>query len=226
MRVEEAFSEAFSYAKDFTGDIGRLIILAILGIIPIINFIVLGYACKVIRQTPTSNSPPKLEEFLNMWIDGLKVVVVGIIYMIIPILIISAGLISTKTGFMRHQPVFFFSILSFIGSITFLVGLALAFLLSIILVIGVVHMIKTGNFSKAFAVGEILGIIGGIGWSKYLIWLIVVFILEVIVFTIGNIPLIGWIILMFVTPILAVFIARSITILYSEVQQETAKSII
>ncbi|MCX8175866.1 MAG: DUF4013 domain-containing protein [Candidatus Bathyarchaeota archaeon] len=218
MRVEETFGEAFNYTKDFSKDVGRLIVLAILSIIPVINFVVLGYACKVVRQTPASNVPPKLEEFLKMWINGLKVVVVSVVYMIIPLIVaLTAGLVSPAWF---NQPIF--SII--FSSVLFLVGLVLAFIFSIILVIGVVHMVKTDNFSKAFAISEIIGIIGKIGWGKYLIWLIVVFIIGIVVSTIGSIPFIGWIILMFATPLFTVFVARSITILYSGVQQEAVKS--
>lgn len=221
MRIEETFSEAFNYTRDFSKDVGRLIILAILSIIPVVNFVVLGYACNVIKQTPTSNTPPKFEGFLKMWIDGLKIVIVSIVYMIIPLIImVVAGL--TPTVFTVYQ-----SILSFIfSSVLFLVGLALAFIFSIVMSIGIVHMVKTDNFSKAFAVSEIIGVIGRIGWGKYLIWLIVVFIIGIAVSAIGSIPFIGWIILMFATPLFAVFVARSITMLYGEVQQEAVKSTI
>jgi len=60
-------------------DIGRLILLIVLNIVPIVNFIVVGYAVKVVRETPSSNEPPALRGYVEMWIQGLKVTVAAII---------------------------------------------------------------------------------------------------------------------------------------------------
>jgi hypothetical protein len=95
------------------------------------------------------------------------------------------------------------------------IGVLLAFFISIILVTAVVHMVRTDSFSKAFSVGEILKIIGRIGWGTYILWLIVVFILTVIVGSIGQTPGIGWLLSAIISPILGVFVSRSASITYS-----------
>lgn len=106
------------------------------------------------------------------------------------------------------------------ANITFLgLGIILTFLFSIILAIAIAHMVKTDRFSGAFSVGEILKIIGKIGWGKYLAWLIVIFILEIIVGSLGAIPHVGWIILLLVSPLVLVFVSRSLAQLYSEAEK-------
>ena len=48
MELGEIFQNAFDYSKKMASDAGRWIILVILGVIPIVNLIVFGYASKVI----------------------------------------------------------------------------------------------------------------------------------------------------------------------------------
>jgi len=48
------------YAKKMLSDLGRLAILVILNMIPVVNWIVVGYIAKVVKETPGSDSPPKL----------------------------------------------------------------------------------------------------------------------------------------------------------------------
>ncbi|MEM1518508.1 MAG: hypothetical protein QW789_05260, partial [Nitrososphaerota archaeon] len=63
MRLEENLRESFDYTSKLFKDIGRLAILIVLNIIPIVNFIVSGYFAKVIRESPKSNAPPPLEKY-------------------------------------------------------------------------------------------------------------------------------------------------------------------
>jgi len=62
----ENLQGAFDHAKKMTADVGRWIILIVLGIIPIVNFIVLGYTSRVVKETPSSDTPPKLEGYMNL----------------------------------------------------------------------------------------------------------------------------------------------------------------
>jgi hypothetical protein len=78
-------------------------------------------------------------------------------------------------------------------------------------------MIKTGKFGKAFAFGEILGIIRGIGWAKYLGWIIITIIISAILIGISSaVPIVGSIVAAIVQPILGVFIFRSMGLLYND----------
>ena len=56
-------SNSFDYAKKLFSDFGRLIILIVLNVIPLVNWIVIGYAARVLRESPSSEVPPKLERY-------------------------------------------------------------------------------------------------------------------------------------------------------------------
>jgi RNA polymerase subunit RPABC4/transcription elongation factor Spt4 len=234
LNLSENLSNSFDYAKKMFSDIGRLIILIVLGIpiLLIINWIFIGYAAKVLKETPSSDAPPRLEKYSEMFVDGAKIVFASLIYMIIPLILIFAGiaafvvsivpwnlLMQGGTYELGNLPNANPGTMAFsgVGLVLLLVGIVLAFFLFIIQSIGMTHMIKTGKFGKAFAFGEILGIIGRIGWLRYVGWAVLVFIIVAIVGGVaGAIPIIGWIISLVITPVLTVFIFRSLGLLYNE----------
>lgn len=225
MDISDNFSDSFDYARKLLSDGGRLIILIILDIIPIVNWIVLGYASRVLKEAPGGKNPPKLEEYGNLFIDGAKVFFASLIYMIIPLAFMGAGIASfvfamfmgggvilgTPRPFGTGGMIF----LGGTGLILLLVGAILAFLALIVLGAAIAHMIKKGKFGKAFAFGEILDVIRNIGWGKYLAWVILVAIIAVIVGAlVGAIPFVGWLIEVIIAPALAVFFFRSLGLLY------------
>jgi len=68
--LAENLSNSFEYAKKLFTDFGRLIILIVLDLIPLVNWIVTGYAAKVLRESPGGDAPPKLEKYGDMFVDG------------------------------------------------------------------------------------------------------------------------------------------------------------
>jgi hypothetical protein len=226
MDLSDNLSNSFAFTRKLFSDFGRLIILIVLDIIPIVNLIVTGYASRVLKESPGADSPPKLENYGDLFIDGLKIVIASIIYMLIPLILIVAGFGSFFAAMVTGGgPNFmwggftpaYMGLLGGTGAVLVLVGLLVAFVMLILLAAGIAHMIKTGKFGKAFAFGEILGIIGKIGWGKYIAWLILIVILAAIVGAIaGAIPYVGWIIAAIIGPALTVFYFRSLGLLYSE----------
>jgi ribosomal protein L40E len=190
----------------------------LLGIIPLVNWIVIGYAARVLRESPGTETPPKLERYGEMFADGTKVFFVTLIYMIIPTVLLAAGLFSIFMGvFFRGEGIGSAMTFGGAGLVLFLAGIVLAFFFLIILGAGMAHMIKTRKFGKAFAFGEIFAIIRGIGWGKYLGWVILTAVIAIVVGTVaGAIPIVGWLISLIISPILTVFIFRSLGLLYNE----------
>ena len=213
MDLSQIVGNSFEYAKKLFSDLGRLAILIVLDIIPIVNLIVLGYMTRVVKETPISLEPPPLREYGDMFIQGLKVAIAAFLYMLVPLILIILGVGSFIFGAVGMG--MFFPAFGAIGVGLLVVGAILAFAIAIIMAMAIVHMVKNNSFGKAFAVGEILGIIGKIGWGKYILWLIVMFIIAVIVGAVGSIPLIGWLISLIISPIFGVFIARSAGLIYS-----------
>jgi len=209
MDISSIFSNAFGYTKRMAADVGRLIILIVLSIIPIVNFIVAGYGAKVVREPPESVEPPSLKGYVDMWIQGLKIVVATIIWMIVPIVLISLGF-GLSAAFYSYPATFGAWVV--LGA----VGVAVAFLIAIIMSMALVHMVKHDRFGKAFAIGEILEIIRRIGWGKYILWVVVTFVIGLVLSAIGNIPYVGWLISLIIAPLFIVFVARSASLIYSE----------
>lgn len=91
MNLEESLSRGFNYTGRLFSRWKDLLILTIINIIPIVNFLTLGYVGRVTRDGPGSEGPPKLEGWWSMFVDGLKVVAAGILWAI-PIAIVGAVL--------------------------------------------------------------------------------------------------------------------------------------
>jgi len=215
MNLRENLGNSFNYAKKLSTDGGRLVILIVLNIIPLVNWIVVGYAAHVLREAPASDAPPKLEKYGNLFADGAKVTLASLLYMIIPLVLMIIGGVSIGAGFLGNESVSLVS--TSVGVMLLLVGLCLGFAFLIFLGVGIAHMVKTGKFGKAFAFGEILGIIGRIGWGKYIGWAIVTAIIAFVVGALANsIPYVGWLISAVIAPFLSVFIFRSLGDLYND----------
>jgi len=222
MSLSNSLSYAADYTKGLLSRLGDYIILTIISIIPIVNFIAWGYYGRVIKDASASKEPPKLEKYWDMFVGGLMVFVAGIIWAI-PIIIISAiiaipfiGVIALSHWNQVMSPDLFANpgaILLPMAPLMAIMGI-IAFLVGIVALMGIIHMFKTGSFGKAFALGEILNIIGKIGWLRYLAWLVISFILVAVIGAFSWIPFIGWVIGAFLSVLLITFLARSISIMY------------
>ncbi|MCS7374272.1 MAG: DUF4013 domain-containing protein [archaeon GB-1867-097] len=173
-----------------TENIGNLIILIILNIIPIVNFTLWGYAARIVREGRRLDKPPRIENYVDMFIDGLRVLLVILLYMAIPLII---------------------------GFLGIIIAVILGFILLIIGAMGTIHMMKTNSLPKAFAISEILNLIGRTGWGRYIGWLITTFIISIIILAIGSIH---WVIAGIIGVFYIVFLAKSAHYIYPEEENE------
>jgi hypothetical protein len=214
MTLSENLNSSFNYAKALVRDIGRYIILLILNIIPLVNLTVTGYGARIIKTTPEVNELPKLERYWDLFIDGLKIAVAGLIYMIIPGILVGLGAGSVFGGVSGLMTGGF--VLAGFGALLLLVGLVLAFVLALFFAMGIAHMVRTNKFGKAFAFGEIRQIIGRIGWGRYIAWLLVLFVIAVVIGAVtSSIAPFGSIISAILGPFLVAFYFRSAGTMYS-----------
>jgi len=209
MKLEENLKDSYNYTIKLFKDIGRLIILIILNIIPIVDFIVLGYFARVIKESPSTQEPPPLEKYGDLWISGAKLFVASLVYMIVPLGLIIAGYASSIVGAFMPTPG-----LGILGTTMIIIGLILAFLIMIIAVMAIVHMAKTGKIGDAFDFGKILSIIKNVGWTNYIVWILIIFVIGLILSGVSLIPVVGFILALIISPILTVFVGRSASIVY------------
>lgn len=215
MKLDENLSKAINYTTILFSDLGRLLILIILDVIPIVNFVVLGYVGNVIKEPKDSKQLPPLTNYFDLWIQGLKILVASFIFMIIPIILVGPFIFLLTVSWLPIQSLL--PTVSWVAAGALLiVGMLLAFFLAIILSMAIVNMLRKNSFGKAFAFGEIISTIGKIGWGTYILWLIVIFVSSIIIAGIGGIPIIGWFLSLIIAPLFGIFVARSASLTYIE----------
>jgi hypothetical protein len=214
LKLERNLTDSIDYTRLLFTNVGRLLILMILDLIPIVNLIVVGYMSRVVRAPRDSKELPPLEGYLGLWVQGLKIIVAVIIYMIIPIILFVPFIFLMVVAWMGFPGL---AVVGWLVAIPMLIiGVLLAFFLAILLAMAIVNMVRKDSFGKAFAFGEILSVIRRVGWGTYILWLLVLFVCALIVGAIGNIPFIGWILALIIGPLFGVFVARSAALTYLE----------
>lgn len=177
--ILDIYKDALEYsAKDWKT-------LVILGVICLFSFLLLpaflitGYNYRVINNAVhgiiNGRDPlPDFNDLIEMFVDGVKVVIVQILYLIVPMIIflLFAIIAGQLTGIAS-------SALMLIGClITLIVGVAACLMYQM----GICHMAyNDGAFSKAFAISEIKEVIDEIGWFECLVTYIGLIIIIVVI---------------------------------------------
>ncbi|HOK72223.1 MAG TPA: DUF4013 domain-containing protein [Methanothermobacter sp.] len=166
MNVGEIVGEALDYPGSNLKKVLTLGILIIISFLIIPIFLVYGYILRVIKATVAGfDELPDFDEWGDMLIDGLKVFVVAIVYMIIPVIILIASYFLAMSN----------PIVALIGIV---IGGILAIIFGLLLAIAIAHMAFNDSLGAAFSIGEILNVISEISWLKYIIWIIGVTIIN------------------------------------------------
>jgi hypothetical protein len=185
-----------------------LIIATILLGIPL-----MGYALKVLRGEKPA---PEVEDWGTLFVDGIKYLIVGLIYAI-PIIIVYAILLVVGIGAMMTGDAG-----AVAGAGILIVGMLVVFVLAIIIalfaMIGVVRFARTGSIGEAFNFSAILATISKIGWVPYIIAIVVYFVCAIIygivVGILMMIPILGMLIYLCLIAPWTLFTARYVCQLY------------
>lgn len=222
MDISENLNNSASFTGKIFNNLGNLILLIVLNIIPVINLIVLGYMAKIVKESP--EEPPKLSDYGKLFVDGLLVLIAIIIYALIPIIVMGIGIFASMPTFMwGSAPSLAWSISWIFGNTIFWLGVILLFIFLIIGTMAIGNMIRTGNFSKLFAFSENWGLIKGVGLGSYLIWLVVMFVILLIVGAIGQaVPYVGGAI---VGVFYYLFFGKSLALILDDVQSPTTEAL-
>ncbi len=171
MDIGEIVNDAIRYPSS---DWKKVIILGVLMIASALilpAFLVMGYGFRALKASIAGfDELPEFDEWGEMFVDGLKVFVVQIAYMIVPLIIIFAGvlgsftMVSPETGVITN-PTAFTGLLS--GTV--IIGIILAIILGLIATIAIAHMAyNDSELGAAFRFSEILDVISQIGWLDYI----------------------------------------------------------
>jgi len=225
-------NDSFQYAKE--GVWGKWKKWFFLIISMIIFPFILGY---MIRMYRGEKPAPELDQWGSMFIDGLKLFVVELIYAAPVILIIliaflpfastlmSSGIISTDISIMTDtQAEQFISshpeILSALATMVVLIFIAVIFalIIAIFSFIGAVRFARTGLIAEGFNFSAILGTIRKIGWINYLLALIIIGVIGMVYGFVMNIvmiiPFVGLVIWLFLYPPFIIFMSRYASLVY------------
>jgi len=206
--------------------LGVMILFSFL-IIPL--FIVLGYFIRVLKASLAGlEDLPEFDEWVDMIVDGIKVLLVGIVYSLPAIVIMVVSMIAIwgslssitaiqSTGMSPTTALGMFTGIGFIGMI---VAILYMIIITPILYIAIANMAYNEELGAAFRVSEIFGLISQIGWVDLIVWYVVVILIGFVVSFIGGIigiiPIIGGIIAaLTVYPYYNIFLSRAIAWLYA-----------
>jgi len=204
--------DSFEYAKE--GLMGKWMKWILLIICTIIFPLIGGYIVRILKGAKPS---PELEDWGALFIDGIKLFIVHIIYMIPVIILWVIAMGSMIAGMATGDESAVMAGLAGAGLIM-LVMLIVAIIIGLFEATAVIRFARTGSIGEAFNFSAILAHIGKIGWVSYIIALVIGMIIYGVVITICNIiPIIGIILSLFVIPFMVVFMSRYITLLYDSV---------
>ncbi|MDR2966976.1 MAG: DUF4013 domain-containing protein [Methanobacteriaceae archaeon] len=196
-----------------------LLILAVAAILAIIlGIIYWGYELSIIRNTIALKEELPEFEWGNLIVDGLKVLVLSIVYSIIPgivsfIMMLSVGFLSATASNT--------SSIVFANLFLFLIVFIISIIFQLLLYIAMGKLAETDSLSDAINFIDVFNKIGEIGWANYIIWIIInCIILAIIGFIMGIIsiiPIIGALIafVLFI-PYIVIYHSRALGLLYNE----------
>ncbi|MCE5215245.1 MAG: DUF4013 domain-containing protein [Methanobacterium sp.] len=227
MDIGEIVSDAVKFPSS---DWKKVIILGIFFLLTFVIigiFFVSGYFLRIIKSTLAGyDELPEFDEWGDMFIDGLKVFVVSLVYMIIPMIVIFIGVFASITSLAVTSTGTYTDPWAFIGlmSGTVIIGAILALIFGLIAYIAIANMALYDEIGAAFKFSEILERIKMIGWGKYILWYIVMIIIGVVGGFIASllniIPFIGMIIaLLVIYPYLQMIYARSLALIFASSEE-------
>ncbi len=228
MNINGNISDSLQYPiKDWV----KMIILGIILIIPIVNFIGLGYYLRIIKSTLAGlNKLPDFGRIGELFIDGIKILIVCIIYAIVPLIFYALSFTfagsATVPSSTSSSSVFSFSYLPALTgiSVVFLILAAIfAIIISIFAFMGMANMAyHESEIGAALRYREILDRIAAIGWGNYILWWIVLMLIIIfggfIIGIVGGILLffvIGFLVFLLGYSYLLIFQARSVALIFA-----------
>jgi len=215
------FAIMFTLFNAQSGILGFIILFIVnLIFLALLNIILGGYGLGIIRETIADVAAPIPEfEFGNVLSDGLKVLVLGIIYGIVPIIIwfVLSFAFGAAVSIATLDPNVIIG--SFFG--TSLITGIIAIFFSLLAIIAFGRLAETGDVGSIIEFGEIFETISKIGWGDYLVWLIVLWLVSIVImFIVGLIniiPFIGQILYFLIVPgFMLMFVSRAIGLIYNE----------
>ena len=189
----------------------QLILLCIAGIL--LSFVISGYIVRIYRGT---TPPPAFNGWVSLYLDGIRLTIVGLVWFIPAMILCALAFVLILAGAISGAGAV--PTLISAGFILLLIGLIVMVITAIYATLGTVRFARTGSMREGLRFSAITGTIQTIGWGTYILALVIVMVL-VLLFTLvislfGLIPLVGWVVVLILTPLVQVFMARYVSLVY------------
>lgn len=167
----------------------KILVGGLLNLLPIVNFLSMGFALETMRNgTRGQEEMPEWQDWGDKFMLGLIAFVIGFIYSLIPVIIMTAGGAGgVLAGGLAGGGLFGGSAL-----IGILLWLAIIFFMPM----AMANYVAKQQFGAAFALGEILEHIKPV-LGNYAIAYVLALVLAFFLVLVAFIPVIGWIIAIF-----------------------------
>jgi hypothetical protein len=217
----------------------------IIGIITIVGLLlvlfVYGYSLRIINSSLAGNTElPDMNNWINMFISGVKVLIVGIVYFIpIILVVVFTTILSPQTitsifiglglnplaitgsfleailvqGLGNLVPLLFnVTNTTITGTITLLYMI----IITPVLMIAIANMGNNNQMKSAFKIRILLEKMGLIGWNHLIEWYIITVILYLIIFAAVNVLYfaVGPLMILILVPYYYIYQSRSIALIY------------
>lgn len=218
MDLVQLLSESFGYAKDAIW--GRWVRWLLLLVSTIIFPFMYGYTVRVMSGTKPA---PELEGWIGLFIDGIKLIVITIVYSIplmvltvLPFLMyfipVSATVTPAGSG---PEPLLSPELAIFAALAVFIIFILAAIIIGILSTFAAVRFARTGKMREAFRVGTLIRHVGRVGWIRCFVALLVMgVVITIAQFILALIPLLGPILVFLLMPAFIIFSARYVALLY------------
>jgi hypothetical protein len=216
------------YLNFLSGDVNVPVLILLFVVSFISEIVVYGYEIKILKSSLEGFANiPKLNNWWNMFIDGLKVFILGIVYaiplfiiLIIGVILIEFSAVSIGTNSLNNvNMLMYFGIIFLIILLYFIITIPF-FLMSL------ANMAyNDSKIGAAFRFGETFNKIKNIGWGNFILWYIVTGIIYLVLMGIGiliqglfdlfHLEIVGAVLYgLILLPYMCIFIFRSIALIY------------
>ncbi|WP_048204267.1 DUF4013 domain-containing protein [Methanobacterium formicicum] len=212
-----------SISQLFGLNTGLALFLGMLGMFGLLfGILIEGYEIRILKSSQAGFTElPDFDDWFDMIINGIKAILVRIIYFIplFLIIVVSAISLGLSSGFLRFNTL-----------TTFLVVLSMVVLLYFLIVYPILLMALSnmafyGKLESAFEFRQIINKISSIGWKNFILWYIVTGIICLIIIFIGaliealfvliQLKIVGVLLVsLIVIPYLIIYLFRSTALFY------------
>lgn len=182
--ILDIFKDSFEYAAQDIKSLLKLGLLSFLNFLIIPSFLIMGYEYRVIKTATTGmidgdDKLPKFNNFISMFVDGVKYFIVQFVYLIIPIII---GSIISYLGEILNN-----SYLSTFGMVITIILLIISIFYSFL---AIPNMISNDeSIKEGFNIKRLNGIIRNIGIKSYIGFYIAVLIINLLIYFVISVAL-------------------------------------